>query len=109
MQERAADLISAPQGARVHDPRAVLQPGSVFNGRYRVERCIKVGGMGAVYEVHDDKTHSPRALKVMLPSVLEDADLRARFALEAKIIGGVQSEHVVRISDAGVDDETGMP
>ena len=57
----------------------------VFQHRYRVIRCIKAGGMGAVYEVLDERTNSPRALKVMLPSIVEDADLRARFALEAKI------------------------
>jgi serine/threonine-protein kinase len=86
-----------------------LQTGATFQQRYRVVRCIKAGGMGAVYEVVDDRTDSPRALKVMLPSMLSDPDLRARFAQEAKITGNVQSDHIVRVSDAGIDAATQMP
>jgi serine/threonine-protein kinase len=88
---------------------AILQPGAVFHGRYRVVRCIKAGGMGAVYEVVDDKTEARRALKVMLPSIVEDPDHRARFALEAKVTGGIESDHLVRVSDAGIDDATATP
>jgi len=86
-----------------------LQPGALFHGRYRIDRCIKVGGMGAVYEVVDERTKSPRALKIMLPSVIEDADLRARFALEATVTGTIASDHLVRVSDAGIDETTGTP
>jgi serine/threonine-protein kinase len=86
-----------------------LQAGAVFGGRYRVVRRIKAGGMGAVYEVVDERTNSPRALKVMLPSMLADKDLRARFALEAKVTGNVVSDHVVKVSDAGIDESTETP
>jgi serine/threonine-protein kinase len=86
-----------------------LQPGAFFQQRYQVVRRIKVGGMGAVYEVVDDRTNSPRALKIMLPSVLADADLRARFALEAKVTGNIVSDHLVRVADAGIDEPTGTP
>src|SRR5580704_11690903 len=87
----------------------VLQPGAVFHGRYRVQRCIKAGGMGAVYEVVDEKTDSARALKVMLPSLVADREHRARFALEARVTGGIESDHLVRVSDAGIDEPTSMP
>jgi serine/threonine protein kinase len=88
---------------------AVLQSGALFQRRYRVERCLRVGGMGAVYEVLDERTDARRALKIMLPSVVEDPGMRARFAQEARITGGVLSEHIVRTTDAGVDEETGVP
>jgi serine/threonine-protein kinase len=65
--------------------------------------------MGAVYEVIDERLDSPRALKVMLPGVIEDDDLRARFEREAKITGAIQSDHIVRVSDAGVDAATDTP
>ncbi len=91
------------------DAVLLLLPGAIFHERYRVVRRIKAGGMGAVYEVVDDRTNSPRALKVMLPSVLGDADLRARFALEAKVTGNIVSDHLVRVSDAGIDPPTGTP
>jgi hypothetical protein len=84
---------------------AALQPGTLFHGRYRVVSCINKGGMGAVYEVADEKTAAARALKVMLPSLVEDASLRERFAREATVTGGVESDHLVRVLDAGADGD----
>lgn len=88
---------------------AVLQPETLFHNRYRILRCIKAGGMGAVYEVLDEATSSRRALKVMLPSLVGSEELRARFALEARITGSIESDHIVRTSDAGVEPQTGTP
>jgi serine/threonine protein kinase len=65
--------------------------------------------MGSVYEVVDETTAAPRALKVMLASVLGDADQRARFALEARVTGSIDSDHLVRVSDAGIDEASGSP
>jgi Protein kinase domain len=86
-----------------------LRAGEIFHGRYRVVSCLKAGGMGAVYHVLDDKTASPRALKIMLPSVVQDPGMRARFALEATVTGAIVSDHLVRVSDAGIDELTGTP
>jgi serine/threonine-protein kinase len=88
---------------------APLSPGAVFHGRYRIVRALKSGAMGAVYEAVDENTAAPRALKVMLPSILGDADQRARFALEAKVTGSIESDHLVRVSDSGVDEASGSP
>ncbi|AUX22946.1 uncharacterized protein SOCEGT47_034620 [Sorangium cellulosum] len=88
---------------------APLKPDALFHGRYRVVRCIKAGGMGAVYEVVDEVTDRRRALKVMLPGSIQDAGMRARFAQEARITGGIESDHIVPVSDAGVDADSGMP
>ena len=86
-----------------------LLPGAVFHERYRVVRRISAGGMGVVYEVVDQRTQSPRALKVMLPGVIEDDDLRVRFEREARITGAIQSDHIVSVSDAGFDAATETP
>lgn len=88
---------------------ATLESGQLFHGRYRIVRCINAGSMGAVYEVLDITTETPRALKVMLPSIIQDADLRSRFEREAKVTGAIESDHIVRVSDAGVDEERGVP
>jgi serine/threonine-protein kinase len=87
----------------------VLRPDAWFHERYRVVRCLNTGGMGAVYEVIDTTTDSPRALKVILPHFVEDPEIRSRFALEARVTGNIQSEHLVRVTDAGLDTDTGMP
>src|SRR5262249_22391182 len=72
-------------------------------------RCIKAGAMGAVYEVGDEVTRRRRALKVMLPGAIEDPDMRARFAQEATITGEIESDHIVRVSDAGIEPDSSMP
>ena len=90
-------------------PAAQLSAGAIFHGRYRIVRALKAGGMGAVYEAVDENTAAPRALKVMLPGALDDADQRARFALEARVTGSIESDHLVRVSDSGVDEATGSP
>lgn len=90
-------------------PLTSLSPNTLFNGRYRIVRRISAGGMGAVYEVLDDKTKSSRALKVMLPTLVEDPKLRERFALEAHVTGGIETDHLVRVLDAGIDEPTGIP
>ena len=81
-----------------------LAPGGLFAGRYEVIRCVKVGGMGAVYEVTDAKTQRRRALKVMLPEIVSDRDKRDRFEREATIAARIDSEHIVETFDAGVDE-----
>src|SRR5262249_18660538 len=68
------------QGSRVRDQSfAVFQPGTLFAKRYQILRCIKAGGMGAVYEVTDERTTVRRALKVMLPELAADERMRERF------------------------------
>jgi serine/threonine-protein kinase len=86
-----------------------LEEGSTFLGRYKIARRIKAGGMGAVYEVVHLETRRRRALKVMLPSLVRDPDMRARFELEATVTADVESQHIVETFDAGVDAETGAP
>jgi serine/threonine-protein kinase len=93
----------------VPQPFATLEPGTLFHGRYRVVRRIKAGAMGAVYEVTDEVTNRRRALKVMLAAAIESPALRARFAQEATITGAIESDHIVRVSDAGIDGASGMP
>ncbi|MBI4952682.1 MAG: serine/threonine protein kinase, partial [Myxococcales bacterium] len=94
------------------DPQnpSYLPIGGTFDrGRYRVERCIAAGGMGAVYEVQHLETRRRRALKVMLPSVVADPDMRARFRREATVAADIESEHIAEVLDAGIDDATGAP
>jgi serine/threonine-protein kinase len=82
-----------------------LATGARFHGRYEVVRCIKTGGMGAVYEVIHAETRRRAALKVMLPSVVANPALRSRFRLEMTIAADIESEHIVEIYDAGVDED----
>jgi serine/threonine protein kinase len=84
----------------------MLQVGTTFANRYRVERRIAAGGMGSVYEVTDLNTERRCALKVMLPELANAPRLRERFALEARIPGRAESDHIVQVMDAGLDATT---
>ncbi len=86
-----------------------LSAGQIFHGRYEIVRCLKAGGMGAVYECIHLKTRKHRALKVMLPQILADASMRDRSELEARVTADIESEHIVETFDAGIDDATGAP
>lgn len=86
-----------------------LAEGTLFNNRYRIIRCIAMGGMGAVYEAVHLETERRRALKVMHPHLLQSHDLRDRFRQEARVAAHVDSEFIVDVFDAGIDDATQMP
>lgn len=86
-----------------------LKPGDVFSGRFRVERAIGRGGMGAVYEVIDESSGARLALKVLAPQLVAEKSHRERFAREATITAAVTSPRVVRVLEAGVDATTDTP
>ncbi len=94
--------------ARVSDSTD-LQANSVFAGRYRIERRLKSGGMGAVYVVRHIKTEAMLALKVMRPEIVQDPTARARFTQEARVASLIESACVVSVTDADVDEVTGIP
>jgi eukaryotic-like serine/threonine-protein kinase len=83
--------------------------GSTFHDRYDVVRNLSTGGMGSVYEAIHVETHRRCALKVMLPSLVRDAEMLARFKLECTVASNFDSEHIVQVLDAGVDAKSGLP
>ncbi len=86
-----------------------LVVGSLFAGRYRIVRRIAVGGMGAVYEVIHLETERRRALKIMHAHLFQSDELRDRFKREAKVAAQIDSEFIVDVFDAGIDETTGIP
>lgn len=89
--------------------QGTLASGHVFRKRYLVVGRIGEGGMGEVYEVLDQTTGRPRALKLMHSRNVADAALRRRFLIEAKITAGIESKHLVEVVDAADDIESAEP
>jgi serine/threonine-protein kinase len=72
-------------------------------GRYRVERPVGRGAMGAVYAARDLDLDRPVALKVLHPPRLEhaDADVRARILHEARAMARLSHPNVVSVYEVG--------
>jgi serine/threonine-protein kinase len=97
---------SAGGGERQKLPDPVLpKPGHLLAGKYRVDGVIGRGGMGVVAAGHQLSLDRPVAIKVLRQALVGTA--RQRFTREAMAIARMQSEHVVRVFDAGEED--GVP
>jgi len=90
-------------------PLRDVQPGDVAGGRYRIERLLGEGGMGRVFVARQISMNRRVALKTLKPR--EGATLEAlrRFYVEARAAARLQSPHVVRVHDFGIDEGSGLP
>jgi serine/threonine protein kinase len=75
---------------------------ALIGGRYRPLRVIGRGGMGVVYEVVHVHTGQHLALKLLTEQLGASAE---RFRREARVVASIQSDHVVRVTDADVAPE----
>jgi len=65
--------------------------------------------MGTLYVAEQLSTGKKRALKLMHPTLVSEAEHRDRFVREAQVGSRIASEHVVEVTAAGFDDETRLP
>ncbi len=84
-----------------------LPVGTIIAQRYRIERVLGRGGMGAVYSVQHVNTGESLALKLLHPSLAENAQAVERFRTEARAPVRIASDHVVRVTDADIAPEIG--
>jgi serine/threonine protein kinase len=80
--------------------------GRVLGGRYKLDRHLADGGMGAVWTGEDRTLGVPVAVKLMSGDCAKRADLRARFEQEAKAVALLRNPHIVQVLDYGTDDDT---
>src|SRR5271165_4651932 len=92
------------------DPQEVagVREGQILAGKYRVERVLGVGGMGVVVAATYLQLDEKVAIKFLLPAMLRNQDVVARFAREARVAVKIKSEHVARVSEVGTL-ENGAP
>ncbi|MEO7270926.1 MAG: protein kinase [Vicinamibacterales bacterium] len=88
-----------------HDGRPLTATSAtrLLNDRYRLERRLGRGGMGAVYAAMDEVLERRVAVKLIREDVAGPLDLAARFRFEARTAAGFAHPHVVRVYDFGVD------
>ncbi|MFK7990439.1 MAG: serine/threonine-protein kinase, partial [Sandaracinaceae bacterium] len=75
--------------------------GQVLQDRYRVERLLGEGGMGAVYEAVNIKIDRRVAIKVLHPQFAKDQAVVARFQREAKAATAIGNPHIIEVLDMG--------
>jgi predicted Ser/Thr protein kinase len=98
----ALDRTATAIGVKAQPVTTVLEPGQVLAQRYRVQRLLGKGGMGAVYLADDEVLGELVALKVISSAFASDeAAMIARFRREAAAARKVSSPSVIRIHDLG--------
>ena len=79
-----------------------FEPGQVIAQRYRIQRLLGKGGMGAVYLADDEVLGELVALKIISSAFASDEQaMIARFRREAASARKVSSPSVIRIHDLG--------
>jgi serine/threonine protein kinase len=83
-------------------PAAAFEPGQVIAQRYRIQRLLGRGGMGAVYLADDEVLGELVALKVISSAfAANEQEMVARFRREAAAARKVSAPTVIRIHDLG--------
>src|SRR6266542_2843457 len=94
------------------DSNAQLVPGDFVAGRYRISRLIGRGGMGEVYEAHDEPLNEAIALKTLRFNYSNDEEIDRRFQKEIQLSRRVTHVNVCRVFETGVhrfDDDARPP
>jgi tetratricopeptide (TPR) repeat protein/tRNA A-37 threonylcarbamoyl transferase component Bud32 len=94
-----------PKAQAPGDVGSPLKVGDAFGDRYRIDKLLGFGGMGAVYKAWDQELDIPIALKVIRPEMAQDPviaeQLDRRFKRELLLARQVTHKNVVRIHDLG--------
>jgi serine/threonine-protein kinase len=83
------------------EPQVDSLPGTIVDGRYKIEKRIGEGGMGIVYAATHAMLGKKLALKVLRGEVARDPDVVQRFITEAQSATSIGHENIIDISDFG--------
>ncbi len=100
-------------GEKIARPKSTSAPSSDMStaipniAGYRIDRILGRGGMGVVYLGHQLGIERPVAIKMIIGGNFAAAATIERFKAEARAVGKLNHEHIVRIYDSGWHE--GMP
>src|SRR6185436_3877941 len=84
--------------------------GTTIDGRYRIDRLLGSGGMGAVYEAENLGTGRRVAVKMLLRGeIAHDPMMLGRFQREARAAGAIDTQHITQVFDTGIDPAGDVP
>jgi len=87
---------------------SVLMPNHVVASRFRLERPLDEGGMGAVWEATHLRTGERVAVKFLKDAWADDPEMRRRVFREARAASSVVHPNVIRVHEI-VTTEAGAP
>lgn len=79
---------------------------TLHEGRFVITSVLGKGGNAHVYTAWDTVLRAWRAIKVLSPAFIEDAEVRARFAQEAASMARLDHPHIVKVYDISDDPFT---
>ncbi|RKY16683.1 MAG: hypothetical protein DRP63_04975 [Planctomycetota bacterium] len=94
-----------PTSPVAEQEQAAESEGKVFADRYRVMRRIGAGAMGVVYYAYDEVLRIPIALKVLRHEDLAGKKEVERFLREAQEAAKLNHPNIVRVYNAGFDQQ----
>jgi tRNA A-37 threonylcarbamoyl transferase component Bud32 len=107
LEKSNQELLAAQQQAdRVFAAYAKALPGTILDGKYRLDRELGTGGYGAVYQGWHLILQCPIAVKVFRPVLGNDSalDLK-RFLREGAAAARLNHPNAVQVWDSGVSSE----
>ena len=96
-------------GADEEHGRDSVQPGDLLDGKYRIERPLGHGGMGAVYLAEHVALRRRFAVKVIHREHLNIPSFVERFRIEAQALGRLKHPNIVDVTDFGIDAANSRP
>jgi serine/threonine-protein kinase len=87
---------------RPHVSTAAAMVGKTLSGRYRLDRVLGEGGMGAVYEAEHTHMRKRLAVKVLHPEMSRLPEVVARFEREAMAAAHIDHPNVAAATDFGM-------
>jgi len=85
----------------------MVSGGTVLGGRYKLDERIASGGMGDVWKGTDEVLGRTVAVKILLPSLLDEPGFAERFRGEARTMATINHPGVVDVYDYGSDPQAG--
>lgn len=80
----------------------MLNPGDRLGDRFEITRAVAKGGMGAVFEALDTRLGRSVAIKTILPGLIREPLIRARFEREARATAALSHPGIVQVYDFDV-------
>ncbi len=105
---KTEDLENLPPESHASEPTPQswfgMQAGTVLADRYRVERLLSKGGMGAVFEATQLGLDRLVVVKMLLPMLSRDEKIKERFRREARSVASLSHPNIIQIYDYGISD-----